>query len=157
MNGNGAVFFPAVESIVYAACWIERGSMQGAGSAVKKKGHLVKAEKSVLLIVPHADDELFVGGGLLKTLAQRQGYECFVVYTTNSDYFTHEGEERIRESLRVLIEIYGIIKKIFFILVTETDGRVTGTCTIRKIFRLLSPWPAERKRMFRRGVGNTAC
>lgn len=69
-----------------------------------------------LLVVPHADDELFVGGGLLKVLAQDKKYECHVVYTTNGDYFPHEGETRFREALGVLTGEYGIGKNNIFFL-----------------------------------------
>lgn len=64
--------------------------------------------KKVLLIVPHPDDELLVGGGLLRTLAQSEAYEAYVVYTTNGDFFPHEGEARLRESVRVLKEFAGM-------------------------------------------------
>ena len=67
--------------------------------------------KKVLLIVPHQDDELFVGGGLLKRFADSGNYEICVVFTTNGDFFPWEGEVRLRESLRVLTELYGIEDK----------------------------------------------
>jgi len=64
--------------------------------------------KKVLLIVPHPDDELFVGGGLLRTLVKSRAYEAYVVYTTNGDFFPHEGEARLQESVRVLTEFAGM-------------------------------------------------
>ncbi len=64
--------------------------------------------KKVLLIVPHPDDELLVGGGLLRTLVKSRAYEAYVVYTTNGDFFPHEGEARLRESVRVLTEFVGM-------------------------------------------------
>lgn len=70
----------------------------------------------ILLIVPHQDDELFVGGGLLKLFADSGNYEIYVVFTTNGDFFPWEGEVRLRESLRVLTELYGIEDKNIFFL-----------------------------------------
>lgn len=74
--------------------------------AVKKKS--TNLVRKVLLIVPHQDDELFVGGGLLRTLAKRSDYEAYVVYTTNGDFFPHEARARLRESVRVLTDFCGI-------------------------------------------------
>ena len=68
-------------------------------------------KSKVLLIVPHQDDELFVGGGLLKLFADSGDYEINVVFTTDGDFFPWEGEVRLRESLRVLTELYGIEDK----------------------------------------------
>ena len=65
-------------------------------------------KEKILLIVPHQDDELLVGGGLLRTLARNKEYDAYVVYTTNGDFFPHEGEARLRESVRVLKEFAGM-------------------------------------------------
>lgn len=67
--------------------------------------------KKVLLVVPHQDDELFVGGGLLKIFADSREYEVYVVFSTNGDFFPWEGEIRLRESLRVLTGLYAIEEK----------------------------------------------
>lgn len=71
--------------------------------------------KKVLLIVPHQDDELFVGGGLFRTLA-KSGYEAYVVYTTNGDFFPHETKARLRESLQVLDRFCGVDESHVFFL-----------------------------------------
>lgn len=72
--------------------------------------------QKVLLAVPHQDDELFVGGGFFKTLAQSGDYEAYVVFTTNGDFFAHEAEVRLRESLHVLTKLYGIEESHIFFL-----------------------------------------
>lgn len=72
--------------------------------------------QKVLLIVPHQDDELFVGGGILRTLAKRDDYEAYVVYTTNGDFFPSEAKARLRESVRVLTEFFGIEERHIFFL-----------------------------------------
>lgn len=73
-------------------------------------------KQKVLLIVPHQDDELFVGGGLLRTLARDEGYEAYVVYTTNGDFFPHEAEVRLGEAVRVLTEFAGVEESHIFFL-----------------------------------------
>lgn len=73
-------------------------------------------KRKVLLVVPHQDDELFVGGGLFKTLAQHGEYEAYVVFTTNGDFFAHEAKVRLEESLYVLTEFYGIEEDHIFFL-----------------------------------------
>lgn len=67
--------------------------------------------KKVLLVIPHQDDELFVGGGLLKIFAERKEYEIYVVFTTNGDFFPEEAEIRLKESLAVLTKLYVIPEK----------------------------------------------
>lgn len=74
------------------------------------------AEQRVLLIVPHQDDEILCGGGLLKQFVQNTEYEIYVVYTTNGDYFAHEADMRIRESLHVLTKLYGIEEAHIYLL-----------------------------------------
>ena len=76
----------------------------------------MKAKQKVLLIVPHADDEILVGGGLLKTLVQRDDYEAYVVYSTNSDFYPHEADLRLREALYVLTRLYRIEETHIFFL-----------------------------------------
>lgn len=73
-------------------------------------------KQKVLLAVPHQDDELFVGGGLFKTLAQSGAYEAYVVFMTNGDFFAHEAGIRLRESLYVLTKLYGIEESHIFFL-----------------------------------------
>lgn len=70
----------------------------------------------VLLIVPHQDDEILVGGGLLKTLAHRADCEVYVTYMTNGDFFPHEADLRLAEALHVLENFYGIEEENVFFL-----------------------------------------
>lgn len=70
----------------------------------------------VLLIVPHQDDELLVGGGLLKYFAKSTEYQVQVIFTTNGDYFPHEAKVRIQESLHVLTKLYGIEESHIYLL-----------------------------------------
>lgn len=72
--------------------------------------------RKALLIVPHQDDELFVGGGFFRTLAQREAYEVYVVYTSNGDFFPHEAKVRLRESRRVLSKFYKVAENHIFFL-----------------------------------------
>ncbi len=73
-------------------------------------------KQKVLLIVPHQDDELFVGGGLLRSLAKGGDYEAYAVYTTNGDFFPHEAEVRLGEAVRVLTEFAGMEESHIFFL-----------------------------------------
>lgn len=68
-----------------------------------RKGKVGRADlkQKVLLIVPHQDDELFVGGGLFRTLAACGDFEAYVVYMTNGDFFPHEAKVRLREALPI--------------------------------------------------------
>lgn len=72
--------------------------------------------QKILLIVPHPDDELLVGGGLLRTLSQNGGYEPYVVYTTNGDFYSHEAEARLRESLQVSNGFCGVEERHIYFL-----------------------------------------
>ncbi len=73
-------------------------------------------EQKVLLIVPHQDDEILCGGGLLKQFVQSTGYEIYVVFATNGDFFPYEADTRIRESLHVLTKLYGIEETHIYLL-----------------------------------------
>lgn len=73
-------------------------------------------KQKVLLVVPHQDDELFVGGGLFKQLMTDGAYEGYVVFTTNGDFFAHEARVRLRESLYVLTRLYGLEESHIFFL-----------------------------------------
>ena len=59
----------------------------------------------VLFMVPHSDDEMFVGGPLLVELVKSNKYDVFVFIATNSDYYPFENSIRVSESLTVLEEI----------------------------------------------------
>lgn len=95
-------------------------------------------KKKVLLIVPHQDDELFIGGGLLKLFADSGDYDINVVFTTNGDFFPWEGEVRLRESLRVLTGLYGIEDKNISFL-----GYGDGWCGDKHLYNLPDAQPAQ--------------
>lgn len=61
--------------------------------------------KKALFLVPHEDDELFVGGPLLINLSRSDEYEVFVFIATNGDSVPYESKCRIKESLKVLSAI----------------------------------------------------
>ena len=73
-------------------------------------------KRKVLLVVPHQDDELLVGGGLFKTLARHGEYEAYAVFTTNGDFFAHEAKVRLEESFHVLTGFYGVRDSHIFFL-----------------------------------------
>ncbi|MCR4763456.1 MAG: PIG-L family deacetylase, partial [Lachnospiraceae bacterium] len=65
-------------------------------------GEKKKEEKGrVLLLVPHEDDELLIGGPMLVNLC-RGGREVFVYIATNGDYYPFESAHRAHESLEAL-------------------------------------------------------
>lgn len=76
----------------------------------------IEVKQRALLVVPHQDDELFVGGGFFKTLIQSKDYEAYVVFTTNGDFFAYEAKVRLMESLYVLTKLYGIEETHIFFL-----------------------------------------
>ncbi|MBR0140446.1 MAG: PIG-L family deacetylase [Firmicutes bacterium] len=65
-----------------------------------------KNNKRVLLLVPHEDDEMLVGGPMLVNLS-RSGCEIFVFIATNGDYYPFESAARAEESLKAL-EMMGV-------------------------------------------------
>lgn len=54
----------------------------------------------ILVIVPHEDDELAIAGPLIYAAAQKK-QQLKIVFSTNGDYFPHEGPSRMREALDV--------------------------------------------------------
>lgn len=54
----------------------------------------------ILVIVPHEDDELAIAGPLIYAAAQKK-QQLKIVFSTNGDYFPHEGPIRMREALDV--------------------------------------------------------
>lgn len=60
-----------------------------------------------LVIVPHQDDELVVAGDLMVQLLESGEYECYVLFTTNGDWYAEEADIRFRESIEAL-HILGI-------------------------------------------------
>lgn len=71
--------------------------------------------KKVLFIVPHEDDELFIGGPLLINLIREKGYEVYILIATNGDYYPYEHQFRIKESIAVLTRIGVKKEKIIFL------------------------------------------
>lgn len=61
--------------------------------------------QKILFLVPHEDDELFVGGAMLINLIRSEKYDPYVFIATNGDYYPSENEIRTRESLDVLYSI----------------------------------------------------
>lgn len=70
-------------------------------------------KKNVLVIVPHPDDELLVGGGLLKQL--NRNMRVHVCYITTGDYYAHEGMIRMREAIKALAVLGIEEKQVFFL------------------------------------------
>ena len=58
--------------------------------------------KKALFIVPHEDDELLVGGGMLLNLVNSKNWEVFVLIATNGDYYPNDCIYRITESISAL-------------------------------------------------------
>ena len=56
--------------------------------------------KRVMILAPHQDDEVHVGGGLLSSLKD-SGADMYVVYSTNGDY-KFKAETRIKEAYNAL-------------------------------------------------------
>lgn len=108
--------------VLYCICLYDCREVQtsfaeeGRERAVCCPGMEVSVKQKVLLIVPHQDDELFVGGGLLRSLAKGGEYEAYVVYTTNGDFFPHEAEVRLGEAVRVLTAFAGMEESHIFFL-----------------------------------------
>lgn len=55
--------------------------------------------KKALLLAPHLDDELLIGGGLLYALARDDNWCVYVVFMTNGDYYANEAEIRLKEAI----------------------------------------------------------
>lgn len=64
-------------------------------------------KKRCMLIIPHQDDELFVGGSVLYEFANDINWEVFVVYTTEGAGIYEEPETRMKEAIKAL-HIIGI-------------------------------------------------
>lgn len=63
-------------------------------------------EKRAMIIAPHPDDEINLAGQILPYL-QEDGYEIYVVYTTNGDSDRKIGNKRLKEALNAC-EVLGI-------------------------------------------------
>ncbi|NBK91514.1 PIG-L family deacetylase [bacterium 1XD21-13] len=55
--------------------------------------------KKAVLLAPHLDDELLIGGGLLYALARDNNWCVYVVFMTNGDYYAYEAETRLKEAI----------------------------------------------------------
>ena len=64
-------------------------------------------KKRCMLIIPHQDDELFVGGSVLYEFANDINWEVFVVYTTEGAGIYEKPETRMKEAIKAL-HIIGI-------------------------------------------------
>ena len=80
------------------------------------------SKQKVLFIVPHEDDEVFVGGPMILNLTQDPSYEVFVFIATNGDYYPFENGIRIKESLAGL-KLMGVAKDKIFLVATEIHGK----------------------------------
>lgn len=69
--------------------------------------------KTVMVIVPHEDDEINLAGGILKNYTEN-GYNVKVVFTTNGD-FNYSGKTRILEGINAC-KVMGIPEKNVFFL-----------------------------------------
>lgn len=63
----------------------------------------------LMVLVPHEDDELAIAGPLIYQAAQNE-MKIKVVFSTNGDFFAHEGPIRIREAIKAL-HVLGVEKK----------------------------------------------
>lgn len=72
------------------------------------------ASKTVLLIAPHPDDELLLGGGLLVDLLGRPEYDVHYYIATNGDYLSGQGGIRIQESVDAITYLGGRRENIHF-------------------------------------------
>ncbi len=52
-----------------------------------------------LFVVPHEDDELLIGGGMLVNLIDSREWDVYVLIVTNGDYYPFEAKTRIQESI----------------------------------------------------------
>lgn len=63
--------------------------------------------RKMLLVVPHPDDEMLVGGSALYQFAQDKDWETFVLYTTEGAALHESPEVRMKEAARAL-KVMGI-------------------------------------------------
>ena len=56
----------------------------------------------VAFIVPHQDDELLIGGGMLAHFLEDSAKEVFVLIVTNGDYRPNQSGLRCIESIRAM-------------------------------------------------------
>lgn len=68
----------------------------------------------VLFIVPHEDDEVFIGGPMILNLAHTPSYEIYVFISTNGDYYPFENSIRVKESVDGLMSMGVNKENIYF-------------------------------------------
>lgn len=61
----------------------------------------------ILIVIPHEDDELAVAGQLIISLKVYQVNKIYVIYTTNGDSYSLDGQIRIMEAIKAL-KILGV-------------------------------------------------
>ncbi len=66
----------------------------------KKGKNIMSSKNCALIFVPHPDDELFVGNGMLYALAHAENWNVKLVIYTNGDYFADEATIRLCETLK---------------------------------------------------------
>jgi len=64
-------------------------------------------KRNMLLIIPHPDDEMLVGGSVLYQFAQNKNWETYVLYTTEGAALYERPEVRMKEAIRAL-KVMGI-------------------------------------------------
>lgn len=71
---------------------------------------MVSGKRKMLLIVPHQDDEMLIGGSVLYQFVQDKGWETFVLYTTEGAALHESPEMRMKEAIAAL-KVIGISEK----------------------------------------------
>lgn len=61
----------------------------------------MQLQKKYLVIVPHPDDEINVAGQLIYQLTKSYN-EVHVLFTTNGDYYSYQGKQRLKEAINAL-------------------------------------------------------
>lgn len=72
-------------------------------------------KRKMLLIVPHQDDEMLVGGGVLYQFANSKEWDSYVLYTTEGAAINEDPKVRMWEAIRALKEIGISEDKIIFL------------------------------------------
>lgn len=62
-------------------------------------------KRKMLLIVPHQDDEMLVGGGVLYQFANSKEWDSYVLYTTEGAAINEDPKIRMQEAIRALKEM----------------------------------------------------
>ena len=110
-----ALLIPVAVSAMLAggiACWKNFSAHAGYGSADEGKAQIY-ADRRVMLIVPHQDDDLNILEGVLEEYV-RYGSELYPVFMTNGDY-DGKAEVRFREAVCVFEQIGVPANQIIFL------------------------------------------